>query len=92
MFPATNPPSLLGFPVYFSPSMGALTAGSSPVTFGDHSRFIFRQVANSLSIRVLNELFALYGQAGYQGNWRVDGGLLVSGSNIPVAKMTMAAS
>lgn len=88
-FPATNPPTLLGFPVHFSPSMGPMTAAGQPITFGDHSRFLFRRVANSLTIRVLTELFALYAQVGYEAHWRVDGGLLVSGSNIPVAALTM---
>jgi len=82
-------PTLLGFPVYFSPSMGAMTAGLQPVTFGDHSKFVRRQVANSLSVRTLVEIYALNGQTTYEAHWRIDGGLLVSGSNIPVTCLTM---
>jgi HK97 family phage major capsid protein len=88
-FDAAGRPLILGFPVYFSPSMGAMTAGQQPVTFGSHSHFLQRRVRNSLSIKVLVELFALYAQVGYEAHWRVDGGLLVSGSNIPVAALTM---
>jgi HK97 family phage major capsid protein len=88
LFPATNPATLLGFPVHFSPSMGTLSAGSQPVTFGDHSKFLFRRVADSLTIRVLVELFAIYAQVGYEAHWRVDGGLL-SASNVPVTALTM---
>jgi HK97 family phage major capsid protein len=88
-FDAAGRPLLLGFPVYFSPSMGAMTASQQPITFGSHSHFLQRRVANSLSIKVLVELFALYAQVGYECHWRVDGGLLLSGSNIPVAVLTM---
>ena len=88
-FNADGRPTLLGFPVYFSPSLGALTAGSQPVTFGDHSKFVRRQVKNSLSLKVLVELYALYAQVGYEAIWRIQGGLILSGSNIPVAALTM---
>jgi HK97 family phage major capsid protein len=88
-FDAAGRPTILGFPVYFSPSMGAMTAGLKPVTFGDHGKFVRRQVRNSLSVKVLVELYALYYQTAYEVHWRIDGGLLLSGSNIPVAALTM---
>jgi HK97 family phage major capsid protein len=93
MFPperdAAGRPLILGFPVYFSPSCGAMTAGLQPVTFGDHSKFVRRQVIDSLSVKVLVELYALYCQTTYEVHWRIDGGLLVSGSNNPVCVLTM---
>ena len=95
LFPPTldamGRPTLLSYPVYFSPSMGAMTAGLQPVTFGDHSRFLFRKVRNSLSVRTLVELRALNGQVTYDVHMRCDGGLIVSGSNDPVACITMHA-
>jgi HK97 family phage major capsid protein len=78
-------PTLLNFPVYFSPSMGAMTAGLKSVSFGDHSKFVRRQVKDSLQVRTLIELYAASGKIGYLAYLRADGGLLLSGSNIPVA-------
>jgi HK97 family phage major capsid protein len=88
-FDGQGRPLLLGFPVYFSPSMGAMTAGLKPVTFGDHGKYVKRTVRNSLSVKVLVELFATSCQTAYEVHWRIDGGLLLSGSNIPVAALTM---
>ena len=68
-----------------------MTAGLQPVTFGDDRKFVRRQVRDSLGLRVYVELFALYAQVGYEAIWRIDGGLILSGSNIPVAALTMAA-
>ena len=83
--------TLLGFPVYFSPSLGPMTAGGQPITFGDHSKFIRREVRDSLSLQILVELFMLNAQVGYECHWRIDGGLLLSGSDIPVTVLTMHA-
>lgn len=88
---ANNRPTLLDFPVYFSPSMGAMTAGLKSVSFGDHSKFVRRQVKDSLQIRTLVELYAASGKIGYLAYLRADGGLLLSGSNIPVAYLQQAA-
>jgi HK97 family phage major capsid protein len=89
MFPVTtNPPTLLGFPVYFSPSMPSIAAGAQVITFGDHSKFLMREVIGSLVVRTLMELFMLNFQRGYQAFWRVDGGLLVGTTN-PVAILAM---
>jgi HK97 family phage major capsid protein len=92
VFNADGRPTLLGYPVYFSPSCGALTAGLTPILFGDFSRFVRRQVRDSLVTRVLYEKFALIGQVGYLGFLRCDGGLLKASSGpIPVMAMTMHA-
>jgi HK97 family phage major capsid protein len=88
---ANNRPTLLDFPVYFSPSMGPMTANGKSVSFGDHSKFVRRQVKDSLQVRTLVELYAASGKVGYLGYLRCDGGLLLSGSNIPVAYLQQAA-
>ena len=48
--PVTGRPTLCGnFQVYFSPSMGAMTASQQPISFGSHGSFIRREVRNSPS-------------------------------------------
>lgn len=76
MLAANGRPALLGFPVYLSPAMPALAASQTAISFGDHSRFYRRQVANSLSVRVYAERYAEYLQVGYETFWRVDGHLM----------------
>ena len=86
-------PTLFSKRVYLSPSMPAATAGLTPVAFGDLSRFVRREVANSLSTKVFLERFALNAQVGYEGYWRVDGALAVAANSpIPVRYLTMAGS
>jgi HK97 family phage major capsid protein len=80
LFPAsTNSggrPTLLGFPVYLSPAMPAMTTGRKSISFGDHSRFYRRQVQNSLVVNVYSERYAEYGQIAYETMLRVDGALM----------------
>ena len=84
-------PTLLGFKVFFSPSMGAMTAGQSPISFGDHSRFIFRVVRGSLQAKVFVEREAEFGRVLYETYWRVDGSLLKSAVTTPVNVLAMHA-
>ncbi len=51
-------PLLAGYRGTVSPSMGAMTAGGVPISFGDHSRFVKRTVANSFEVKVFSERFA----------------------------------
>lgn len=82
---------LCGYPLYLSPSMPAATAGLQPITMGDHSKFLRRQVRDSLQIKTLVEKFALFAQVGYLGFWRIDGALLKGSGPIPVQALTMHA-
>jgi HK97 family phage major capsid protein len=81
MFPsqvdAQGRPLLLGKVVYLSPSMPDMTASNTAVAFGDLSRFVRREVENSLSLKVFRERYAEYGQVGYQAFWRLDGKLII---------------
>jgi HK97 family phage major capsid protein len=83
-------PLLLGFPVYLSPSMGAMTSGEKPVTFGDHSRFIRRQVRNSFAVKTYVERYAEYSQLAYEAFLRVDGDLAKTATSCPVKFLQMA--
>ncbi len=68
-------PTLLNYPVYFSPSMGPMTSAGKAISFGDHSKFVKRIVRGSLTVRVLNELYASQGQVGFESYLRIDGQL-----------------
>jgi HK97 family phage major capsid protein len=77
--------TLFDMPVYQSPSMPALGATNKAIAFGDLSRFIRRQVRNSLTLRVYNERWATAGQIGYEAFLRVDGKLAKSAvSPLPI--------
>lgn len=83
-------PLLLGYRVYVSPSMGPLTTGQKPIAFGDHSRFVRRQVRNSLVVKTYVERYAELSQVGFEGYVRSDGALLKTSTTIPVKYITLA--
>lgn len=83
-------PALLGRPVYFSPAMGALSAGAKPIAFGDMSKFV-RRIAGPLVVNVLHERYAEANQIGYEGFLRTSGHLLKTSAVVPVKYITMAA-
>jgi HK97 family phage major capsid protein len=72
----TGPLQLFDKPIYISPSMNDLGASKKPISFGDHSKVLRREVMGSLSVRQLGERYAEYLQYGYLGFWRVDSGFL----------------
>ena len=80
---AAGHPLLASFPVFYSPSMPALGAGAKTISFGNHSRFLRREVIGSLVFKTYVELYALLGQIAWEAFWRVDGALAL-GSNSPV--------
>ena len=88
---ASGRQQLCGFPVYFSPSGNAMTAGLKPITFGRHDLCVRRDVKNSLTVRVFVERFAAAGQIGYETYLRTDFGVPVSGTNCPIRSLQMHA-
>jgi HK97 family phage major capsid protein len=89
---AEGRPLLAGYPVYMSPSMGAMTAGLKPISFGDHSKFVRRQVKNSLIVRTYPERQAELGRICYEGFARIDGDLAKGAATSPCKYLQMAAS
>ncbi|MGA3318756.1 MAG: phage major capsid protein [Candidatus Korobacteraceae bacterium] len=71
-----NPMVLFNKPVAICPSMDDIAPSSKPISFGDHSKVLRREVANSLTVRTLIEAYALNFQIGYSALWRVDCGFL----------------
>jgi HK97 family phage major capsid protein len=89
---AAGRPLLCGYPVYLSPSMGAMTAGLKSISFGDHSKFVRRQVKNSLVVRTYVERQAELGRVCYEGFARIDGDLAKGSATSPVKYLQQAAS
>jgi len=74
----TNPPRLLGYPVYTSPYMpDTLEADAKVIAFGDFSNYRV-QDRLGITIQKLVELYAGSGQIGFRVNERVDGNLLIT--------------
>ena len=72
--------TLFDHTVYMSPSMAGIEALAKPIAFGDLSRFIRRQVRNSLTVKTYNEKYATSGQIGWEAFLRVDGKLAKAAS------------
>ena len=85
-----NRPLLLGFPVYICPSMPAMTTSLNPIVFGDLSKLLRRQVANSLDLKVLTERYAEFSQIAYELTVRSDSALMKTASSQPTKYITMA--
>jgi HK97 family phage major capsid protein len=63
-------------PIFVCPSMDSIAATKKPISFGDHSKLLRREVANSLRVQTLVERYATNLQVGYTAMWRVDSGFL----------------
>lgn len=78
-------PTLFSRRVYLSPSMPAIGSNAKSISFGDHARFIAREVRNSLSVKTFVERYAEYGQVGYEAHWQIQGDLArAANSPMPV--------
>jgi HK97 family phage major capsid protein len=78
-------PTLFGRRVYLSPSMPAIATAAKVIAYGDLSKFIRRQVRNSLIVNTYVERYAASGQIGYEAFLRTDGKLAkAANSPLPV--------
>lgn len=85
----SNPPRLLGYPVYTSPYMpDTVEASAKVIAFGDFSAYRV-QDRLGITIQKLVELYAGNGQIGFRVTERIDGKLLLSEA---VKVLQMAAS
>jgi HK97 family phage major capsid protein len=74
---AGAPDLLLGYPVAINDDVAVMAANAKSIAFGDFSKYIIRDVANSTSLRRFDDsAFALNGQVGFCG-WTRSGGNLV---------------
>ncbi len=76
---------ILTKPVYFCPSVPAVSTGNKSVLFGDLSRIAIRADKDSYSVLRSEERLSEYLQFGYQAYLRLDSALLrQSGSDSPI--------
>ena len=69
--------TLLGHDVVTNDDVAVMAANAKSIAFGDFSKYIIRDVANSTSIRRFDDsAFALLGQVGFCG-WQRSGGNLI---------------
>jgi HK97 family phage major capsid protein len=79
-----TPDTLLGFPVVTNDDVAVMAANAKSIAFGDFSKYIIRDIANSTSIRRFDDsAFALLGQVGFCG-WQRSGGNLVDTNAVKV--------
>lgn len=82
-------PTLLGKRCFLEPAMPLMTAGLKPISYGDHSALIRREVIDSMVLRSFPERFAERGQSCYELYARVDFAL-AKGSATPVPVKVLA--
>ncbi len=73
---AGQPDLLLGAPVLVDPDVPAATTGLRSIGFGDISRAYWIRDVEGVTIKVLNELYAVNGQVGFRASRRTDGDLV----------------
>lgn len=72
-----RPDTLLGHPVVVNDDIAVMAANAKSIVFGDLSKYIIRDVANTTSIKRFDDsAFALKNQVGFCG-WQRSGGNLV---------------
>ena len=72
---AAGYPTIFGRRVYCSPSYATIAGDAKVISFGDHTKFVSREVRNSLAVKTFVERFAEYGQVGYEAHWQIQGNL-----------------
>lgn len=78
------PDSLLGFAVAINDDMAVMAANAKSIAFGDFSKYMIRDVANTTTMRRFDDsAFALLGQVGFCG-WTRSGGNLVEPAAVKV--------
>jgi HK97 family phage major capsid protein len=77
--------TLLGLPVYISPSMAGIGTGNKSVAFGDLSRLVVRVVADSFRVKRLEERFMESLMLAFLGYARINAALAkATGADAPV--------
>lgn len=79
-----TPATIAGYPYTINDDVAAMAANAKSIAFGDFSKYMIRDVANSTSLRRFDDsAFALNGQVGFCG-WMRTGGNLVDTAAVKV--------
>lgn len=85
-----EPATLLGKPIIINNDMEEVGASKKTITFGNHNKYLIRQVS-SIGVKRLNERYADLDQVAFVMFQRLDGRLIDAGTN-PVKHLAHAAS
>lgn len=86
-----DPDAILGYKFVINNDVAPIAASAKSILFGDFSKFMIRDVANSLSIMRLSELGALSNTTIFVGFVRADSNLIDAGTG-PVKYFTQSAT
>jgi HK97 family phage major capsid protein len=86
-----DPDSILGYKYVVNNDVATMAASAKSILFGDFSKYLIRDVANSLEIVRLSELGALQNQVIFVGFVRGDGQLIDAGTH-PLTYFSNSAS
>ena len=79
-----DPDSIAGYPFVINQDMPVMAANAKSMAFGNWSKYVIRDVANSAVVVRLNELYALQNETAFVSFLRSDGQLLDAGTH-PIA-------
>ncbi len=79
-----DPDSIAGYPFVINQDMPVMAASAKSMAFGNWSKYVIRDVANSAVVVRLNELYALQNETAFVSFLRSDGQLLDAGTH-PIA-------
>ncbi|WP_232430850.1 phage major capsid protein [Burkholderia ubonensis] len=90
--PGGAPDRLLGRPVTIVQEYDVPEAGAKPLTFGDHSEYVVREVMDLTMFRMTDSRYTLKGQVGFVGFNRQGGNLMDVGGAVKALQMGQAAA
>jgi HK97 family phage major capsid protein len=89
--PGGAPDRLLNRPISIVQEYDVPEAGAKPMTFGDHSEYIVREVMDLTLFRMTDSRYTLKGQVGFVGFTRQGGNLIDIGGAVKALQMGQAA-
>ncbi|MBJ9687512.1 phage major capsid protein [Burkholderia vietnamiensis] len=76
------PDRLMGRPIYINQHMPVMAANAKSILFGQHSKYVIRDVMDLTIFRMTDSAFTLNGQIGFVGFLRTGGNLIDAGGAV----------
>ncbi|HIC7213961.1 phage major capsid protein [Burkholderia stabilis] len=76
------PDRLMGRPIYINQHMPVMAANAKSILFGQHSKYVIRDVMDLTIFRMTDSAFTLNGQIGFVGFLRAGGNLIDAGGAV----------
>lgn len=80
--PGGAPDRLLNRPIEINQNMPTMAADAKPITFGDHKKYMIRDVMDLTLFRMTDSAFTLLGQIGFVAFMRTGGNLVDAGGAV----------